>query len=181
TEGGKCLLLSKRLVTGSWAEAQEICRWMNKDGRLAEFHSIEQIQDAKEYLTKDDPHCKSWPSPGPWIGAVELGDSNDFVWYSTNTSVGLGNWVKGQPNSRATGDGVVMACDFGYEWMDKQQNTKLPFLCETTPKATCPSEFTPIGDSCYYFGTSTMPWDTAQEVCRTLAPNGKLVEMETAE
>ncbi|CAG0896425.1 unnamed protein product [Cyprideis torosa] len=263
TEGGKCLLLSKRLVTGSWAEAQEICRWMNKDGRLAEFHSIEQIQDAKEYLTKDDPHCKSWPShfssitttnttsrgqignkgetrgrrrdrrrrgdegiegmvreyqndpemsgsgsyvgagggwrgrkekrrpevrvgspladAGPWIGAVELGVSNQFVWYSTNTSVGLGDWIHGQPNSRASGDRVVMACEFRYEWMDKQRDTKLPFLCEMTPKATCPSQFTPIGDSCYYFGTSTMPWDTAQEVCRTLAPNGKLVEMETAE
>ncbi|CAG0906156.1 unnamed protein product, partial [Cyprideis torosa] len=120
-------------------------------------------------------------SAGPWIGAVELGESNQFVWYSTNTSVGLGDWIHGQPNSRAFGDGVVMACEFRYEWMDKQQNTKLPFLCEMTPKATCPSQFTPIGDSCYYFGTSTMPWDTAQEVCRTLAPNGKLVEMETAE
>ncbi|CAG0889982.1 unnamed protein product [Cyprideis torosa] len=45
------------------------------------------------------------------------------------------------------------------------------------PGKSCPNEFHRFGNSCYYLSTLKAPWDTAQEICKLLAPEGKLVEM----
>ncbi|CAG0910080.1 unnamed protein product, partial [Cyprideis torosa] len=65
--------------------------------------------------------------------------------------------------------------------MDKERDTMLPILCETPPRAQCPPEFTPVGETCYYLGDTRNPWETAEEICSILAPNGKLAELETTE
>ncbi|CAG0906598.1 unnamed protein product, partial [Cyprideis torosa] len=118
---------------------------------------------------------------GPWIGAIEVGNTNQFIWSSDNSTVVVDNWVQGQPNSPSSGDGAMMSCEFTFEWMDRARDTQLPVLCEMTPRAKCPEQFTEVGDSCYYVGNSAVHWDAAQDYCRILAPNGKLVELETIE
>ncbi|CAG0910036.1 unnamed protein product, partial [Cyprideis torosa] len=45
------------------------------------------------------------------------------------------------------------------------------------PGKSCPNEFHRFGNTCYYLSTLKAPWDTAQEICKLLAPEGKLVEM----
>ncbi|CAG0906089.1 unnamed protein product, partial [Cyprideis torosa] len=67
------------------------------------------------------------------------------------------------------------------EWLDKERDTMLPILCEMPPRAQCPPEFIPVGETCYYLGDTANPWETAQEICSILSPNGKLAELETTE
>ncbi|CAG0892804.1 unnamed protein product [Cyprideis torosa] len=67
------------------------------------------------------------------------------------------------------------------EWMDKERDNVLPILCEMPPRAQCPPEFIPVGETCYYLGNTTFTWDNAQEFCKVLAPHGKLAELETTE
>ncbi|CAG0908239.1 unnamed protein product [Cyprideis torosa] len=65
--------------------------------------------------------------------------------------------------------------------MDKARHIELPVLCELPPRAKCPAQFTAVGDTCYHLGYSSTTWDLAQDYCHSLAPNGKLVELETLE
>ncbi|CAG0910024.1 unnamed protein product [Cyprideis torosa] len=65
--------------------------------------------------------------------------------------------------------------------MDKSRDTVLPVLCEVEPRAKCPAQFTAVGDTCYHLGFSSTTWDLAQDYCHSLAPNGKLIELETLE
>ncbi|CAG0892803.1 unnamed protein product [Cyprideis torosa] len=67
------------------------------------------------------------------------------------------------------------------QWMDRERDNVLPILCEIPPRWKCPSTFSPVGGTCYYIGKSLLPWDAAQEFCHSLAPNGKLAELETVE
>ncbi|CAG0891462.1 unnamed protein product [Cyprideis torosa] len=46
----------------------------------------------------------------------------------------------------------------------------------------CPTGFIPLGESCYAFGEEQgMDWYDSQTYCGSLAPGGKLIEIETAE
>ncbi|CAG0909540.1 unnamed protein product [Cyprideis torosa] len=74
-----------------------------------------------------------------------------------------------------------MSCEFSFRWMDEERDNVLPILCEMPPRAQCPPEFTPVGETCYYLGDTPTDWETAQEICSILAPNGKLAELETVE
>ncbi|CAG0904893.1 unnamed protein product, partial [Cyprideis torosa] len=67
------------------------------------------------------------------------------------------------------------------QWIDKSPNTELAVLCELPARPKCPEQFTEVGDSCYYLGNSAIDWNAAQDYCSILAPNGKLVELETLE
>ncbi|CAG0902538.1 unnamed protein product [Cyprideis torosa] len=181
TPGGKCLFNPMGVLELTWDEGQRICRWMNENGHLVEFQSYEELQDVTGYLNEHYGSCSHWPSGGVWIGAVEVADTNEFIWQSTNSTVAVANWIQGQPNSPTSGDAAMMSCEFAFEWMDKERDNVLPILCEMPPRAQCPPEFTPVGETCYYLGDTPTTWETAQEVCSILAPNGKLAELETAE
>ncbi|CAG0904892.1 unnamed protein product, partial [Cyprideis torosa] len=211
TPGGKCIFSPKEILQGSWDEAQQICGFLKKDSRLLEFRTADELLDVTSYLSQNDADCSRWPSGmrmnidkynviksvsatslgiltkfyfsggGPWIGAIEVGNTNQFIWSSDNSTVVVENWVQGQPNSPSSGDGAMMSCEFTFEWMDKSRDTVLPVLCEVEPRAKCPAQFTAVGDTCYYLGNSSIDWNAAQDYCGILAPNGKLVELETLE
>ncbi|CAG0907879.1 unnamed protein product, partial [Cyprideis torosa] len=149
--------------------------------RLVEIRGYEELEDVTSYLLENDADCSQWPSGGPWIGAVEVQDTNQFIWSSDNSTVVIENWLQGQPNNPTSGDGAMMACEFSFQWMDKARHTELPVLCELPPRAKCPAQFTAVGDTCYHLGYSSTTWDLAQDYCHSLAPNGKLVELETLE
>ncbi|CAG0893094.1 unnamed protein product [Cyprideis torosa] len=58
--------------------------------------------------------------------------------------------------------------------------SKPEWLLELEP--ICPTGFFPLGRSCYAFGEDDIRnWDVSQTHCGTLAPGGRLLEMETAE
>ncbi|CAG0895314.1 unnamed protein product [Cyprideis torosa] len=137
------------------------------------------------------PHLRlsPWAAPGPWIGAIELGDSNEFVWASSNSPIEVPNWSPSRPNSPSSGDGVALDVANFFEWIDLSNGTEIPILCEipSNPppvELTCPEGFFSLGDSCYAVfddDADQMTWDNAQTFCASLAAGGRLVEFETVE
>ncbi|CAG0892760.1 unnamed protein product [Cyprideis torosa] len=127
---------------------------------------------------------------GPWIGAIELGDSNEFVWASSNSPIEVPNWSPSRPNSPTFGDGVALDVANFFEWVDLSNGTELPILCEipsNPPRVAlkCPDGFFLLGGgSCYAVfdnQTMSMTWDNAQTFCGALAAGGRLAELETSE
>ncbi|CAG0899582.1 unnamed protein product [Cyprideis torosa] len=114
TPGGKCLFNPKVILRGTWEEGQQICSWLNENSRLVEIRGYEELEDVTSYLLENDADCSQWPSGGPWIGAVEVQDTNQFIWSSDNSTVVIENWLQGQPNNPTSGDGAMMACEFSY-------------------------------------------------------------------
>ncbi|CAG0907885.1 unnamed protein product [Cyprideis torosa] len=112
TPGGKCLFNPMGVLRVTWDEGQRICRWLNENGHLVEFNTYEELQDVTSYLNEHYGSCSNWPSGGVWIGAVEVADTNEFIWQSTNSTVAVANWIQGQPNSPASGDAAMMNCEF---------------------------------------------------------------------
>ncbi|CAG0901833.1 unnamed protein product [Cyprideis torosa] len=126
---------------------------------------------------------------GPWIGAIELGDSNEFVWASSNSPIEVPNWSPSRPNSPTYGDGVALEASNSFEWIDLSNGTEIPILCEilsnpTPVELTCPDGFFSLGESCYAVfddEANELSWDEAQTFCASLAASGHLVEFETLE
>ncbi|CAG0908540.1 unnamed protein product, partial [Cyprideis torosa] len=116
TPGGKCVFSPKGILQGTWDEAQQICGFLNKDSRLLEFRTADELLDVTSFLSQNDADCSRWPSGGgPWIGAIEVGNTNQFIWSSDNSTVVVENWVQGQPNSPSAGDGAMISCEFACE------------------------------------------------------------------
>ncbi|CAG0899646.1 unnamed protein product, partial [Cyprideis torosa] len=108
-EGSHCYFLSYNKMKSDWLGAQLVCSWLHPVGRLAEFETVEELVDATEFLFKDNRDgTYPWAAPGPWIGAIELGDSNEFVWASSNSPIEVPNWSPSRPNSPTSGDGVAL-------------------------------------------------------------------------
>ncbi|CAG0892517.1 unnamed protein product [Cyprideis torosa] len=187
-EGSHCYFLSYNKMKGDWLSAQLVCSWLHPNGRLAEFETAEELVDATVFLSSENQNgVYPWAAPGPWIGAVELSDSNEFVWASSNSSIEATNWSPSRPNSPTFGDGVALDVANGFEWIDLSNVTEVPILCEipSNPppvELTCPEGFFSLEDSCYaVFDDQTMNWDDAQTFCGSLAAGGRLVELETAQ
>ncbi|CAG0892935.1 unnamed protein product [Cyprideis torosa] len=132
------------------------------------------------------PATPGAPVTGPWIGAREIEDSNEFVWASTNSSISHANWGPGQPNSETSGDSVALDCQYSYAWVDMAATNDGPVLCEIPANAppeviVCPTDFTLVGPRCYHTGPNHMTWDEAVQYCHNAAPsatNPKLAEFE---
>ncbi|CAG0905382.1 unnamed protein product [Cyprideis torosa] len=113
--GSKCYFLSYSTFKGSWQTAQQLCRLSHPKAYLAEFKDLEELIDATVFLTNDDHECRSWSSPGPWIGGMEIGDSNTFAWASSNSTIQNFNWAEGRPNSASSNDGIALDCSMECE------------------------------------------------------------------
>ncbi|CAG0901594.1 unnamed protein product [Cyprideis torosa] len=191
TPGGQCIFNPGRIFRVTWDEGQKICRWFNENATLVEFHSYNDFADVKKFLEKQDADCSHWaPGAGPWIGAKEVGNTNNFTWLSNKSPIMDDNWTVGQPNSPTAEDAVMMSCEFGFRFLDKQRDNELPILCQMPPKKQeeapkpppfCPASFTRVRNTCYYIGNHPTNWDYAQKNCKALAPNAKLAELETVE
>ncbi|CAG0893826.1 unnamed protein product [Cyprideis torosa] len=185
-KGSKCYFLSYGTFERSWQTAQQLCRVLHPMGSLAEFQELEELIDATLFLSNDDHDCRSWMSPGPWIGGMEIGDSNTFTWASTNSTIQNFNWAEGRPNSASSNDGIALDCSMEFKWIDLDNSMELPFLCEIPPNPpaptwTCPEGFDLVGKFCYATGSETLTWDQAQSYCSSLTGTGKLVEIQTEE
>ncbi|CAG0903200.1 unnamed protein product [Cyprideis torosa] len=184
-EGSHCYFLSHDEFETNWLRAQQFCSWLHPEGRLAEFETLEELVGATVFLTIDNQNgTYPWTAPGPWIGAIELGDSNEFVWASSNSSIEATNWSPSRPNSPTVGDGVALDASNNFEWIDLSNGTEIPMLCEmpaNSPELICPESFFSLGDSCYFVEENSKDWEDAQTVCESLATGGRLVELETAE
>ncbi|CAG0896653.1 unnamed protein product [Cyprideis torosa] len=184
--GSKCYFLSYSTFKGSWQTAQQLCRLSHPKAYLAEFQDLEELIDATVFLTNDDHECRSWSSPGPWIGGMEIGDSNTFTWASTNSTIQNFNWAEGRPNSASSNDGIALDCSLEFKWIDLDNALELPFLCEIPPNPpaptyTCPEGFELVGKFCFATGSQTLTWDQGQSYCSSLTGTGKLVEIQTEE
>ncbi|CAG0911913.1 unnamed protein product, partial [Cyprideis torosa] len=69
-------------------------------------------------------------SVGPWIGAIEKGDSNSFTWYPSKAPIEAHNWAQSRPYTSTSGDGVALDASDNFQWIDVSSGTELPFLCE---------------------------------------------------
>ncbi|CAG0891446.1 unnamed protein product [Cyprideis torosa] len=73
------------------------------------------------------------------------------------------------------------------EWIDLSNGTEIPILCEIPSnlppvERVCPEGFVSLGDSCYLvYEDELLNWNEAQTFCGSLAADGRLVELETAE
>ncbi|CAG0889597.1 unnamed protein product, partial [Cyprideis torosa] len=185
-DGGYCYFLAYNVMKSDWHGAQLICSWLHPGGKLAEFETLAELIEATIFLSFDNSSYE-WAPQGPWIGAIEVGDSNEFVWASTNASIQDTNWSASKPNSPTSGDGVVLDASNSFEWIDMSNNTSLSFLCETEPNPPptimgCPEGFFRLGESCYaVFDDTLLNWNDAQMFCASLVADGRLVELETAE
>ncbi|CAG0898755.1 unnamed protein product [Cyprideis torosa] len=121
TPGGKCLFNPMELIQATWDQGQRICRWIHENGHLVEFQSYEEMLDVTGYLNERYGSCSNWPSGGVWIGAVEVADTNEFIWQSTNSTVVVANWIQGQPNSPTSGDAAMMNCEFLSYWIGAEE------------------------------------------------------------
>ncbi|CAG0906353.1 unnamed protein product [Cyprideis torosa] len=186
-EGSLCYFLSYDQMETDWLSAQMVCSWLHPNGRLAEFETSEELVHATLFLFNDNGNAtRPWAAPGPWIGAIELADSNEFVWASSNSSIEATNWSPSRPNSPTFGDGVALDVANFFEWIDLSNATEAPILCEipsNPSEVLCPEGFFSLGDSCYaVFDNGTyLRWDEAQTFCGSLAAGGRLVELENAE
>ncbi|CAG0901377.1 unnamed protein product, partial [Cyprideis torosa] len=185
-KGSKCYFLSYGTFQRSWQTAQQLCRVLHPMGSLAEFEDLEELIDATLFLSNDDHNCRSWNSPGPWIGGMEIGDSNTFTWASTNSTIQNFNWAEGRPNSPSSNDGIALDCSAEFKWIDLDNTLELPFLCEIPPNPpaptyTCPEGFDLVGKFCFATGSEPLTWDQAQSYCKSLTGTGKLVEIQTEE
>ncbi|CAG0896652.1 unnamed protein product [Cyprideis torosa] len=185
-KGSKCYFLSYGTFERSWQTAQQLCRVLHPMGSLAEFEDLEELIDATLFLSNDDHDCRSWSSPGPWIGGIEVGDSNTFTWASSNSTIQNFNWAEGRPNSASSNDGIALDCSSEFKWIDLDNTLELPFLCEIPPNPpaptyTCPEGFNLVGKFCFATGSETLTWDQAQSYCKSLTGTGKLVEIQTEE
>ncbi|CAG0892456.1 unnamed protein product [Cyprideis torosa] len=163
TAGGHCYFLSHGVITQTWQYAKEICAWLHPQGALAEFQTPDELAEITALLNGEDSSCGSWEGGGPWIGGREVGDTNVFVWDSTNTTIEYTNWADSEPDSDTANDGIAMACPFECkshsqnvnpylsqlkpvifislssptistdEWIDLNSDTLMPFLCEAPP------------------------------------------------
>ncbi|CAG0890231.1 unnamed protein product [Cyprideis torosa] len=181
-EGPYCYFLSYDQVKTDWLRAQQLCS-LHQNGRLAEFETSEELVAATVFLVTDNQTgVYPWAAPGPWIGAIELGDSNEFVWASSNSSIEATNWSSSRPNSTNFGDGVVLDASNGFEWIDLSNATEASILCEIPPNPLCPEGFFHLGESCYaVVDDRSGPWNWSQAYCAYLTAGGRLVELETAE
>ncbi|CAG0892553.1 unnamed protein product [Cyprideis torosa] len=127
--GGRCYFPSYDLVKTTWKEAQVICSWLHPKGQLAEFETLQEIVDATGFLINDNS-THGWGSVGPWIGAIEKGDSNTFIWHSSKAPIEAHNWAESRPYSTTSGDGVALDASDNFQWIDLSSGTYLPFLCE---------------------------------------------------
>ncbi|CAG0880203.1 unnamed protein product [Cyprideis torosa] len=187
-EGSLCYFLSYDQMETDWLSAQMVCSWLHPNGRLAEFETSEELVHATLFLLNDNGNGTSpWAAPGPWIGAIELGDSNEFVWASSNSPIEATNWSPSRPNSPTFGDGVALDASNSFEWINLSNATEAPILCEIPSNpldVLCPEGFFSLGDSCYAVYDeypNKLPWDEAQSFCGSLAAGGRLVELENAE
>ncbi|CAG0884994.1 unnamed protein product [Cyprideis torosa] len=182
--GGRCYFLSYGSLQGSWEAAQQVCSWLHPTGRLAEFESGGELIDATSFLNEDVTSCSVWPSPGPWIGGVEVGSSGEFVWSSTNASILSTNWADNEPDSTTSGDAIALDCENEFKWRDLETTTSLPFMCESDANPPpviwgCPGGFQMVGEGCYHFGAEQLNFDDSLTYCRGLG--GKLLEFETVD
>ncbi|CAG0901561.1 unnamed protein product [Cyprideis torosa] len=189
-EGSHCYFLSYNKMKSDWLGAQLVCSWLHPVGRLAEFETAEELVDATVFLISENQNgVYPWAGPGPWIGAIELGDSNEFVWASSNSPIEVPNWSPSRPNSPTHGDGVALDASNNFEWIDLSNGTEIPILCEipSNPppvELTCPDGFFSLGESCYAVfddEANKLSWDEAQTFCGALASGGRLVEFETTD
>ncbi|CAG0892934.1 unnamed protein product [Cyprideis torosa] len=148
-------------------------------------HLFELLSPNRETTPSDSPRYLA----GPWIGAREIEDSNEFVWASTNSSISHANWGPGQPNSETSGDSVALDCEYSYAWVDMAATNDGPVLCEIPANAppeviVCPTDFILVGPRCYHTGPNWITWYEAVQYCHNAAPsatNPKLAEFEKEE
>ncbi|CAG0900873.1 unnamed protein product [Cyprideis torosa] len=113
----------------SWDAAQAFCRAKAAGGRLAELEMEAEITRLKDHLKGNGYYCGSL-SLGPWIGAIEKGDSNTFMWHSSKAAIDEDYWAQSRPYTSTSGDGVALDASDDFQWIDLSSGTELPFLCE---------------------------------------------------
>ncbi|CAG0887139.1 unnamed protein product [Cyprideis torosa] len=187
-EGSYCYFLSYDQIEADWMGAHLVCSRLHPNGTLAEFETAQELVAATEFLITDNQNgVYPWAAPGPWIGAVERGNSNEFVWSSSSSPIEVPNWSPSRPNSPTSGDGVALDASNNFEWIDLSNGTEIPILCEIPSNLppvdrVCPEGFVSLGDSCYLvYEDELLNWGEAQTFCGSLAADGRLVELETAE
>ncbi|CAG0905624.1 unnamed protein product [Cyprideis torosa] len=112
----------------NWYDAQAECNRKTANGKLVEIETIEEEVLLTAYLKLYDPICDN-----RWIGGIEDGSSNTFLWYSTGEPINQTFWYGGQPNNFETaGDVVYAVCNFDYEWGDASPTSSnfREFICE---------------------------------------------------
>ncbi|CAG0906240.1 unnamed protein product, partial [Cyprideis torosa] len=127
--GGRCYFPSYDQLKTTWKEAQLICSWLHPKGQLAEFETLQEMVDATGFLI-NDTNTDGWGSVGPWIGAIEKGDSNTFMWHSSKAPIEVHNWAESRPYASTSGDGVALDASDNFQWIDLSSGTELPFFCE---------------------------------------------------
>ncbi|CAG0897208.1 unnamed protein product [Cyprideis torosa] len=184
--GGHCYFPSYDQLVTTFKGAQLVCSWLHPNGKLAEFETLQELLDVTSFLNHDTS-TYDWASPGPWIGAVEKGNTKEFVWHSSNEPLEVGNWAKSRHDSTTSGDGVALDASENFQWIEVDSQKTLPILCEIPPNPPpvvlkCPYKFFPLGESCYRVVTDLqLTWDEAQSYCKSVANGGKLAELETHE
>ncbi|CAG0884165.1 unnamed protein product, partial [Cyprideis torosa] len=121
---------------------------------------------------------------GPWIGGIEIGNTNIFVWSSSQKPIVFdSNWASLKPDSPSRGDGIALRVSETFQWVDCPNQRTLPFICETEantpPQAPrCPEGFFRLSTGCYAVFTTYTPWKEAQSHCASLTDGGRLVEFD---
>ncbi|CAG0899319.1 unnamed protein product [Cyprideis torosa] len=186
-EGGWCYFFSFAAERHTWDNAQLFCGWLHPEGHLAELETFDEIIDITIFLTSSS-HAGShgWtPSPGPWIGGIEIRDTNEFIWTKANLSILQTNWAPSQPDSPTSGDAIALNASSTFEWEDLPRDTELPFICEVQSNAppvtlVCPEGFFRLETGCYAINAEqSLNWNDCQSYCASLTAGGRLAEFET--
>ncbi|CAG0895499.1 unnamed protein product [Cyprideis torosa] len=168
----------------NWWDAQSYCGSLTAGGRLAEIETVEELSLLTAHLAENPTaNCDR----GYFIGAEDVGSNNHYKWASSGTPVAFYSWFPGQPNNDGADDAIAIWCNYNFEWIDANNETSLPFLCEIEANPPpiawrCPEGFFRLANSCYAYGdTEQLNWWDAQSYCGSLTAGGRLAEIETVE
>ncbi|PAA81135.1 hypothetical protein BOX15_Mlig013028g3 [Macrostomum lignano] len=156
-------------TANSWSDAQRSCASLGAN--LASIHDVYE-QNFAHYLTESIAQVPTW------IGLSDVNSMRGNYQWSDRWHLTYVNWGSGQPgnNEQAT----CVQIDKTGAWFAVNCTTRLPALCRksngpmptTQPHlpGTCPPEFVPQFDSCYFAANSTVrvSASTAQIECQRL-------------
>ncbi|CAG0906767.1 unnamed protein product [Cyprideis torosa] len=118
-------------VLKTWDESQTHCRSLAEGGRLAEFKTEKEFSLFRKYFTSiSSDMCTKY-----WIGAEEIGKSNQFKWSSSQVELTFYKWylLDQEPNLGTANNAIGVSCSFDWIWLDADKNDKFGQICEVDP------------------------------------------------
>nr|XP_022305689.1 macrophage mannose receptor 1-like [Crassostrea virginica] len=199
--GDKCFFFSRENET--FADALKLCEMIGSQYRRVA--SLATIDDAgtQKFLAN---FMRSTGFRAFYFGATDIVHEGTWVWVSTGKVFTYTNWGPQQPNNRGGDENCAVLRDsadqvFHMQWGDSPCTTKINYICEmayqlkpstmktqiiiflavlTVVLATCPTDWQPYGDKCFFFSRENETFANALKLCEMIGSQyGRVASLAT--